>query len=143
MVEDLTSDENTGIEEMANINNTLLISANTSEYGYELYKYEPVPVNTQQMRINAGGKAFEASGSRVFTEDQYFSGTTQISRPLQADIAGTTDDQLYLEQRFGRAFNYSIPIANGEKRSSCILPRRSGACPAGAAGRVQINAASM
>ncbi|WP_221392095.1 DNRLRE domain-containing protein [Dyadobacter sp. NIV53] len=116
MVEDLTPNENTGIEEMASINNTLLISASTSVYGYELYKYDPVPIGVQEMRINAGGTSFAASGGRHFSADQYFSGTTRISNSSGGDIHATTDDQLYREQRFGRAFNYSIPVTNGQMK---------------------------
>ncbi|WP_221392045.1 DNRLRE domain-containing protein [Dyadobacter sp. NIV53] len=116
MVEDLTPNENTGIEEMATINNTLLISASTSVYGYELYKYDPVPIGVQEMRINAGGASFAASGGRHFSADQYFSGTTRISNFSGGDILATTDDQLYREQRYGPGFQYSIPVTNGQMK---------------------------
>ncbi|WP_221393779.1 malectin domain-containing carbohydrate-binding protein [Dyadobacter sp. NIV53] len=113
ILEDLTPDGNTGVIAMKTINKTLLISANTGQYGYELYKISPVPAGPVSLRINSGGAAFTASGSRAFSADQYFTGTTQVSNAIAGDITATADDQLYKEQRFGSSFSYNVPVTNG------------------------------
>jgi hypothetical protein len=61
-------------------------------------------------RINAGGAAFTTAGGVVFQADRNFAGgKTFIS---SGEIAGTTDDALYLNERWGQ-FDYAIPVSNG------------------------------
>ncbi|WP_221393629.1 malectin domain-containing carbohydrate-binding protein [Dyadobacter sp. NIV53] len=112
VLEDFTPNGNTAVGSMKTVNNTLLITADTGEYGGELYKIVPA-AGQPSLRINAGGTTFTASGDRMFSADQFYNGTTQISNAADGDIAGTTDDQLYKEQRFGSSFSYNIPVTNG------------------------------
>jgi len=71
----------------------------------------PPPV---AVRINAGGTAYTASGSRSFIADAYFGGTsTTSSLPSTVDILNTTDDVMYRTARSAPTFNYSIPVQNG------------------------------
>ncbi|WP_171036587.1 malectin domain-containing carbohydrate-binding protein [Dyadobacter sediminis] len=66
------------------------------------------------IRINAGGAAFTASGSRQFMGDNYFGGTNRTGTLASSvDILNTTDDVLYRSERSSEAFNYSIPVSNG------------------------------
>ncbi|WP_221392191.1 ELWxxDGT repeat protein [Dyadobacter sp. NIV53] len=112
MVQDFNLSGSSGFQSATNYNGTLLFSANNGSAGMELYKYQVLP--PASLRINSGGAAFAASSGRNFSADQYFSGTTQISNAGSGDIQGTTDDQLYKEQRFGSAFQYNTPVANGQ-----------------------------
>lgn len=113
LVSDFTSGGSTAFLELGKLAGTLLISADNGTVGTELYKYQPASEGSAALRINTGGSAFSALGSRSFTADRFFSGTTQVSNAAGGDILGTDDDQLYKEQRFGSAFSYSIPVPNG------------------------------
>jgi hypothetical protein len=62
------------------------------------------------IRINAGGPAFTTAGGVVFQADRNFTGGQTFSS--SGEIAGTTDDALYLNERWGQ-FDYAIPVANG------------------------------
>ena len=60
--------------------------------------------------INAGGNAFTASNGITYQADKSFTGGTVFS--TTGSIANTTDDALYLSERYGN-FSYSIPVSNG------------------------------
>jgi hypothetical protein len=62
------------------------------------------------VRVNAGGSAFLASGSRQFGADAHFSGGTVYANT--AAIDNTTDDALYQTERFGN-FAYNLPLTSG------------------------------
>ncbi|GGB96142.1 hypothetical protein GCM10011325_24320 [Dyadobacter sediminis] len=109
---DMTPNGSTIFYELAALNNQLLISADNGMYGAELFKYQDATVQAA-VRINAGGQAYAASGSRQFAADAYSVGTTRVSLAASGDILNTTDDQLYKEQRLGQAFSYQIPGVNG------------------------------
>ncbi|WP_221392882.1 DNRLRE domain-containing protein [Dyadobacter sp. NIV53] len=74
---------------------------------------DATPAKNATQRINSGGESFAATASRVFSADQYFTGTAKIS-VTTGDIIATTDDELYRSQRLGAAFSYSIPVPNGQ-----------------------------
>ncbi|QNF35576.1 T9SS type A sorting domain-containing protein [Adhaeribacter swui] len=71
------------------------------------------PVNL--VRINTGGEAVTTPLGN-FAADGYFTGATSISTTT-ADIAGTTNDALYQDNRRatsnGGSFSYNIPVTNG------------------------------
>ncbi|WP_162055363.1 malectin domain-containing carbohydrate-binding protein [Pontibacter pamirensis] len=79
-----------------------------------LEAYTPVDIYTAPQiitRINAGGGAFTDSLSRPWSADTYFSGGVAASRSF--DVAGTTDDNLYLHYRYassGAPLSYAIPV---------------------------------
>ncbi|WP_409014277.1 DNRLRE domain-containing protein [Dyadobacter sp. NIV53] len=108
LVQDFTPGGSTNFGGIVSVNDMLLISVNG-----ELYKYRPATA-TQAIRINSGGGTFNASSGRTFSADDYFSGTTSISRAASGDILNTADDPLYREQRFGSSFSYAIPVKNGK-----------------------------
>ncbi|WP_242928456.1 malectin domain-containing carbohydrate-binding protein, partial [Pontibacter vulgaris] len=70
--------------------------------------------------LNAGGGQFTDGQGRSWSADAYFSsGTTAVK---SFDVAGTTDDGLYLSYRYavssssstpGAPFSYSIPLSSG------------------------------
>jgi glucose/arabinose dehydrogenase/PKD repeat protein len=64
-------------------------------------------------RINTGGPAVTTSGA-TWDADQYFSGGTSFTNNSIADIAGTTDDELYKSEHTSGAnlgsFSYAIPV---------------------------------
>jgi fibronectin type 3 domain-containing protein/glucose/arabinose dehydrogenase len=62
------------------------------------------------VRINVGGSAFTDSAGRTWQGDQFFTGGTAATSAY--DVAGTTDDAIYLARRWG-AYTYAIPVANG------------------------------
>jgi hypothetical protein len=63
------------------------------------------PPGTSTVRINAGGGAFAP-----YLADSFFAGGQLWS--TMAAIAGTLDDALYQDERWGQ-FSYSIPVGNG------------------------------
>ncbi|WP_221393556.1 DNRLRE domain-containing protein [Dyadobacter sp. NIV53] len=72
------------------------------------------PLRPEAIRLNSAGPAFEASGGRWFSADQFYSGVNRNSVITSVDILNTDDDGLYLNQRYGSSFNYSIPVSNGQ-----------------------------
>ncbi|GGB92465.1 ELWxxDGT repeat protein [Dyadobacter sediminis] len=110
---DMNPNGSTRFYDMGALNNQLLISADNGMYGAELFRYQEInTVNT--VRINAGGQAFAASGSRQFDADRYYAGIDRTSSIATGDILNTTDDVLYRSGRCSPSFSYNIPIANGK-----------------------------
>jgi ELWxxDGT repeat protein len=95
-----------------NLNGTLFFDATTAAYGTEFWKLNTVATPTTTFRINAGGAAFAASGSRPFAADGYFTGGKPAAA-VAGDVANTSDDALYRDGRFGDAFSYNLPTGNG------------------------------
>jgi len=63
-------------------------------------------------RINTGGSQYTDAQSRTWGMDNYFTGGVAASKSF--DVAGTTDDVLYLNYRYanaGAAFGYNIPVS--------------------------------
>ena len=61
--------------------------------------------------INSGGEASMAYGS-MFESDRNFIGGSAYTNNQIADIAGTTDDDIYRSERY-KALSYQIPVPNG------------------------------
>jgi hypothetical protein len=68
------------------------------------------PPGTTTTRINAGGAAFTTGGGLAFQADALFTGGKTFAS--SDAIAGTTDDALYQNERWGQ-FSYAIPVTNG------------------------------
>ena len=66
---------------------------------------------TAVRRINGGGSAYLDSAGFVWQKDGWFVGGSKGSR--SGAIAGTVDDKLYQTEHAGKAFRYSMPVANG------------------------------
>ncbi|MBT2595494.1 choice-of-anchor D domain-containing protein [Arthrobacter sp. ISL-72] len=67
----------------------------------------------QPIRINAGGPAVSTGGLN-WLADAYFTGGKTYTNPQVTQIAGTTDDALYLSERSGAGgFGYAIPVPSG------------------------------
>jgi hypothetical protein len=66
--------------------------------------------NLNPVRLNSGGAAVTTGDGRVFAADANFTGGTTLS--VTSAIAGTTDDALYQNERWGN-FSYAIPVTNG------------------------------
>ena len=65
------------------------------------------------IRINAGGGDVYDDEGHFFQADTYFIGGQADSVSASRAIANTKYDALYLTQRQGGSFSYSIPVANG------------------------------
>jgi hypothetical protein len=63
-------------------------------------------------KINAGGAAY-TSPRGPFAADSGFTGGSPLIFSAR-EIAQTGDDPLYLAQRHGPSFGYSVPVANGQ-----------------------------
>ncbi|MCU1517081.1 MAG: hypothetical protein JWQ75_1802, partial [Pseudarthrobacter sp.] len=70
-------------------------------------------MTSQAIRINTGGPAV-TTGGLTWLADTYFTGGTTFTNPSVTQIAGTTDDALYLNERSGAGgFGYAIPVPAG------------------------------
>ena len=73
-------------------------------------------VGSQAIRINAGGGAVTTNGTS-WLADTYFVGGKTYSNASVTQIAGTTDDAVYLSERSAVAdlgtFGYDIPVPDG------------------------------
>ncbi|WP_162053455.1 malectin domain-containing carbohydrate-binding protein [Pontibacter pamirensis] len=61
--------------------------------------------------INSGGFMYVDGQSRTWDADAYYSGGITSSKSF--DVAGTTDDEIYLKYRYassGAPFNYNLPV---------------------------------
>jgi N-acetylneuraminic acid mutarotase len=70
------------------------------------------PVADDNHRLNAGGSQFVDSKGQTWGSDAYFTGGTTGSKSF--DVAGTTDDALYLKYRYASSkapFSYNIPVS--------------------------------
>jgi hypothetical protein len=67
-------------------------------------------VNPVVFAVNAGGAAYTAANGQVFEADRAFTGGEVYS--TSSSIAGTNDDALYQDERYGD-FNYAIALPNG------------------------------
>jgi Malectin domain len=70
----------------------------------------PVP-DAEVVAVNVGGAQYAGADGTVYRNDAWFSGGSTYT--TTASIAGTTDDRLYQNDRFGN-FSYNIPVANGD-----------------------------
>jgi hypothetical protein len=84
-------------------------------------------------RFNSGGGAF-TSPRGAFAADGNFTGGTAVTYPAR-DILNTTDDALYLAQREGSSFSYSIPAPNGQ----LVVRLHFAECQYAAAGQRKLN----
>jgi hypothetical protein len=70
----------------------------------------------QPVRINAGGGAVTVGGV-AYAADSLFTGGKTYTNAAVTQIAGTTDDAIYLNERSSTAnlgtFGYNIPLVNG------------------------------
>ncbi|GGC06727.1 CBM96 family carbohydrate-binding protein [Dyadobacter sediminis] len=66
------------------------------------------------VRINAGGERSITSDGRVFTADQYYTGTDRVNAIASQNIKYTSEDVLYRSERSAASFGYNIPVVNGE-----------------------------
>ncbi|WP_242917026.1 malectin domain-containing carbohydrate-binding protein [Pontibacter liquoris] len=69
------------------------------------------------IRITSGGTQFTDSQSHTWSADANYSGGTTSSKSF--DVAGTSDDALYLKYRYasaGALFSYKIPVSTGTYR---------------------------
>jgi hypothetical protein len=80
-----------------------------------LRAYTPVSISPGSqtiVRINTGGSTYTDSQSGIWGADAYFTGGVTSSKSF--DVAGSTDDQLFLSYRYassGAPFRYSIPVS--------------------------------
>jgi hypothetical protein len=64
------------------------------------------------LAINSGGGAFTTGAGKKFAADVYYA-SGSVSSIASGEVAGTTDDALYRNARFGPNFSYGIPSGNG------------------------------
>ncbi|WP_347160163.1 malectin domain-containing carbohydrate-binding protein [Pontibacter chitinilyticus] len=91
--------------------NPLVVVMNTNKT--VTANFEPASV----ARITSGGSQYTDSQSHTWSADAYFSGGLTSAKSF--DVAGTTDDALYLKYRYasaGAPFSYSIPVSAGTYR---------------------------
>jgi|GEM_PF-2876803 len=62
--------------------------------------------------LNAGGGVFTGGDGKTFSPDAYFADGS-VSAIAGGNVLNTTHDALYYNARFGAAFSYGIPAANG------------------------------
>ena len=65
-------------------------------------------VGPTSYRVNSGGPTYTAGDEAIFIAD-----TGGNTWSTSAAISGTTDDALYLTERYGGSFVYNIPLVNG------------------------------
>ncbi|WP_202621795.1 malectin domain-containing carbohydrate-binding protein [Pontibacter russatus] len=103
-----------GIVTMAETDRNVTATIQGQTVQFEAYK--PIAIYPQQQkvtRINVGGPAFTDSQARTWSADNYFSGGISSSKSF--DVAGTTDDSLYLRYRYAspqEPLRYAIPVEN-------------------------------
>jgi hypothetical protein len=66
---------------------------------------------TNTVRVNTGGGAYTDADGNVWSADTGFSGGSTSS--TTASIAGTTDQPLYRNDRYGKTFAYNFSVPNG------------------------------
>lgn len=91
-------------------NNTSAPSANAAQV---TTPPSPAPAT---VRINVGGGEYSNPGNLLvqkWSADQYFTGGQTNNQAAGHAIAGTDDDPLYQDERYG-AMSYNIPVPNGK-----------------------------
>ncbi|MFU8945160.1 malectin domain-containing carbohydrate-binding protein [Mycetocola zhadangensis] len=87
------------------------VSAPNSSTGIDISS-----TGSQAIRINAGGGAVTTNGTS-WLADTYFVGGKTYTNPAVTQIAGTTDDAIYLSERSALTdlgtFGYDVPVPNG------------------------------
>jgi uncharacterized repeat protein (TIGR02543 family) len=68
---------------------------------------------------NCGGEAFRSDEGVYYSADSKYSGGGTYSGG--SAISGTTDDVLYLKERFGSSFSYKIPLPNKEYKVTLMF----------------------
>ncbi|AHM62207.1 Kelch repeat-containing protein [Flammeovirgaceae bacterium 311] len=68
---------------------------------------------TTVVRLNTGGEQYTTGDGKVFAADQYFNGTSSPYIKPFVSIEGTTDDDLYRSERWGKSFSYDIAVPAG------------------------------
>jgi arabinoxylan arabinofuranohydrolase len=71
-------------------------------------------VNPTSFVINAAGSPYTATDGTAYQWDQWYNSGN--SGKSSSPISGTSDDFLYQTHRYGRNFDYSIPLTNGVYR---------------------------
>jgi hypothetical protein len=71
---------------------------------------DPTP-GTVVFAVNAGGPQYVDAAGTIYQADTRFIGGTTYTKTVA--IAGTTDDALYQNERYGN-FSYTIPLPNGD-----------------------------
>ena len=64
-------------------------------------------------RINVGGGAYTDKNGHAWLADTDFSGGSTDNQAAGKAIAGTSVPSIYQDERYGKTFGYSLPIANG------------------------------
>ncbi|MEB3310438.1 MAG: malectin domain-containing carbohydrate-binding protein [Snowella sp.] len=94
-----------------NLDFTTLVD-NAQITSLELLKLSDLSNNLATILINTGGGQYTDATGQVWLADQYFTGSTNTYAVTSA-IAGTNDDSLYQDERYGNNFSYNIPVSNG------------------------------
>jgi len=68
---------------------------------------------------NCGGEAYRSDEGVYYTADSKYAGGGTYSGG--SAISGTTDDALYLKERFGSSFSYKIPLPNKEYKVTLMF----------------------
>lgn len=93
------------------MNTTLSFANSASSQNLDIVVIgESDPINSLY-KINCGGTDYSTVGGETFQTDLYFSGGNIFN--IGNAIAGTQDDQLYQDERYGQAFSYNFPVLNG------------------------------
>lgn len=78
--------------------------------GIEIRPMEDMPKDFKTIRINCGGRSFRDRGGHLWQQDLYYNGASEEYDTGARNIRGTSDDILYLTERFDRSvLKYEIP----------------------------------
>ena len=80
----------------------------------------PTPPTSTGIYINCGGQELTDSFGNVWSADKYFTGGYLYNVDPKTAIAGTTDDMLFVDERFG-SFFYEIPVTAGNYEVSLLF----------------------
>lgn len=73
---------------------------------------DPQPSVETPLRINCGGPAWMSPSGVAWQADAHFTGGAIWTAP-SVDVVSTTDDPVYLAQRYGPSFRYDLPVPDG------------------------------
>jgi len=68
---------------------------------------------TVPFRVNVGGSKYTDKNGNVWLADTDFSGGATDDQAAGKAIAGTSAPTIYQDERYGKTFSYSLPVANG------------------------------